>query len=417
MNPTIQHGMHPDADTLTAFAEQLLPQKEREQVLAHAAVCSRCREVIFLARQAAGDEPVTAASLTSARQAKPRAWFAGWRLAWVPAGVLAAVIGVAMVLHFRRAETGTQVARINPAGESAQQSPVQQASPATGNPRPEPPEPSVPQKTKPRSVRDRMPDQESEEVLDQKGSTRQKEFALGKAAPPARPLPPGVAGGSIHGALTARAQSTPFDGPMANQSQNAMQQQNAIQQNTRVPQNQLQPRQPLDQKPADDQKAPSQAPVSATSETVAVERESEKVTPATPLPSAPPQISDELMKARSFEIAPAATAQLKKASKVALPGGSQPLSVAFAADRTIAIDTSGALFLSEDQGKHWQPVATQWTGRAVLVRNLQAGKDMAGVLQSVRKMPAVRFQLVNDKLQTWNSPDGKIWTAVPTPNK
>ena len=35
MNPTIQPGMHPDAESLTAFAEQVLPVAEREEILSH----------------------------------------------------------------------------------------------------------------------------------------------------------------------------------------------------------------------------------------------------------------------------------------------------------------------------------------------------------------------------------------------
>jgi hypothetical protein len=40
---------HPDADTLTAYVEQLLPLSERKLVLEHIAACSDCREILFLA--------------------------------------------------------------------------------------------------------------------------------------------------------------------------------------------------------------------------------------------------------------------------------------------------------------------------------------------------------------------------------
>lgn len=40
---------HPDADLLTAFSEQTATVREREQVLAHLAVCTSCREVVSLA--------------------------------------------------------------------------------------------------------------------------------------------------------------------------------------------------------------------------------------------------------------------------------------------------------------------------------------------------------------------------------
>jgi hypothetical protein len=40
---------HPDADLLTAFTEQSLTKREREEVLAHLASCADCRDVIALA--------------------------------------------------------------------------------------------------------------------------------------------------------------------------------------------------------------------------------------------------------------------------------------------------------------------------------------------------------------------------------
>jgi hypothetical protein len=414
MNLTLQPGMHPDADTLTAFAEQLLPAREREQVLLHAAVCSRCREVIFLAQQAGADEAVTSPS-TTAPSEKPRAsWFEGWRWTWVPVGALAALIGVAVVLHFGRASKETQLARNNSSNEAPQQSPMpaQQSSPSqsVGAPQPKTAESSVLEKNKPELARDDLAVRQKEEVLDRKGTMKQGAGSFGAAGSEfARSS--GVSGGAIHGALAARAPSTPYDGPMANQlQQNTMQQQNAAQQN--AVQNVLQAAPRFDRKPTGNESASTPAPASA-SETVTVETDAAKASPMAPLPATVPQISDEL-KARSLEISPVATAQLKKASKVSLPGGAQLLSVAYAADRAIAIDTSGALFLSEDQGKHWQPVTTQWTGRAVLVRNTQRSKDKADFLQGIAP---VGFQLVNDKLQTWKSPDGKTWTAETTPGK
>jgi hypothetical protein len=42
-------AVHPDADLLSAFAEQSLPAAEREQILGHLALCGSCREVVALA--------------------------------------------------------------------------------------------------------------------------------------------------------------------------------------------------------------------------------------------------------------------------------------------------------------------------------------------------------------------------------
>jgi hypothetical protein len=43
---------HPDADLLTAFAEQSLTSREHEQVLGHVAACAECRDVVALAGSA-----------------------------------------------------------------------------------------------------------------------------------------------------------------------------------------------------------------------------------------------------------------------------------------------------------------------------------------------------------------------------
>src|SRR5260221_1650999 len=40
--------VHPDADTLTAYVEQLLPSVERKSVVTHLSVCAQCREVVAL---------------------------------------------------------------------------------------------------------------------------------------------------------------------------------------------------------------------------------------------------------------------------------------------------------------------------------------------------------------------------------
>jgi hypothetical protein len=102
-----------------------------------------------------------------------------------------------------------------------------------------------------------------------------------------------------------------------------------------------------------------------------------------------------------------------KTAKMILPSGFGALSEAKAARRAIAIDTEGGLFQSEDGGEHWQAVKTQWTGRALLVRTQQPATE-SGVL-SMEPLP--QFELLNDKLQTWVSVDGKTWVEQNLPGK
>lgn len=411
MNPTIQPGMHPDADSLTAFAEQLLPAQESEQILAHMATCGRCREVVFLARQAAEEEQAAVPARTVERKVRA-SWLGGWRWAWVPVGALAAVIGIAVVSHFRRAETEKQMALNESAlpvtPEQTASSPALAANESRAV---ENVEPSQKTLNKPIERRKDAPrDAEENKALLREGP------GLGKGAPPIV-RSPGVAGGSMHGAFAARAKSSPYGGPMANdqlQQQNAVQQQNAFQQQNAQPQNALPAAQNRSQS-APDRNELDAAAAGATAESVTVQASIDAgAAKRPPAPAPPPQLSAAPATGQSLALSSAAVGQLKKAPRVTLPNGAEALSVASAEKRVIAIDTSGALFLSEDSGKHWQPVPMQWTGRAVLVRNLQSHAQAAAGFEA---SPATRFELVNDELETWISADGKTWTAQNPPGK
>ena len=56
---------HPDANALTAFAERLLPERERAQVFDHLARCGDCRDIVALALPTT--EPVEVAAKSPAR--------------------------------------------------------------------------------------------------------------------------------------------------------------------------------------------------------------------------------------------------------------------------------------------------------------------------------------------------------------
>ncbi len=52
---------HPDPDTLTAFAQRALSDRERQSVLEHLAGCGECREVLALALPPSGEAPLLVA--------------------------------------------------------------------------------------------------------------------------------------------------------------------------------------------------------------------------------------------------------------------------------------------------------------------------------------------------------------------
>ena len=97
---------HPDADLLTAFAENSLPARERDHVLEHLARCGDCREVVALALPA-----TEAVALASSDSTARIGWFSWPILRWgvVAAGILA-VTSVGILQYSRRHQEKTLVA-------------------------------------------------------------------------------------------------------------------------------------------------------------------------------------------------------------------------------------------------------------------------------------------------------------------
>ncbi len=227
MSLTIQSGMHPDAESLSAFAEQALIGAERDQILAHMASCSRCREVVFLAQRAMDAEQSISVSIAPVEEEKKsRGWFAGWRLAWVPAAALAGFVGFAVVQHMRYSVQDQQIARMEKKADSIsgaiagkavngpamQQSPKRDESQGISANR----EGAIPNK------------QENARVLDKKKAVAAKDLAM----PTADAMGASAGnGGTVNGPFESRAKSSPIGGPMA---QNQVQQQNYAQQNALV---------------------------------------------------------------------------------------------------------------------------------------------------------------------------------------
>jgi hypothetical protein len=85
---------HPDADVLTAFYEQALPENEREPVLAHLAQCADCREVVALALP-----PVQAESVRVHVVSGPATTW-GWSglMRWASVAACVLVVGAAVMM-------------------------------------------------------------------------------------------------------------------------------------------------------------------------------------------------------------------------------------------------------------------------------------------------------------------------------
>ena len=86
MSDLLQSGQHPDADQLNAFVEHVLPAHEREETLAHLAVCPHCRSIVALSLPSVEE--------TAMPRPEPvrRPWLSGWNLAWPATAAVAALI-------------------------------------------------------------------------------------------------------------------------------------------------------------------------------------------------------------------------------------------------------------------------------------------------------------------------------------
>jgi hypothetical protein len=111
-----------------------------------------------------------------------------------------------------------------------------------------------------------------------------------------------------------------------------------------------------------------------------------------------------------------------KAMQTLLPSGLRPVVTAAVRQQVLAIDSSGALFRSENAGAVWVPVARQWTGQATTLRvmmpnSVASRSSRLGAFSAVREKArtaaqkqAPIFELVNEQGGTWVSDDGKVWS-------
>jgi hypothetical protein len=133
LQETSAPGTHPDADLLTAFAEQSLAEPERVRVMDHLSRCSDCREVLALALPAM--ELVAVAASTAAASTTPARtrWFAWPVLRWgVAAAGIIAMASIGIVQYRQRLKNDTLVSSLASHNETtaSSQPPLPQSAPA-----------------------------------------------------------------------------------------------------------------------------------------------------------------------------------------------------------------------------------------------------------------------------------------------
>jgi hypothetical protein len=101
---------HPDADVLTAFSENSLNEREREQVLLHLAACVDCREVAALAQPEPEPAYAAVAAVTAPARPAPTSaarWFRQPIFRWGALAACAVIVGAAVLLPYREARKKT----------------------------------------------------------------------------------------------------------------------------------------------------------------------------------------------------------------------------------------------------------------------------------------------------------------------
>ncbi|MGA3011492.1 MAG: hypothetical protein ABSD72_14640 [Terracidiphilus sp.] len=364
MNSNLQVDLHPDADSLNAFAEQALGKAEREQILAHMTRCSRCRQVIYLAQKAAEAEALEAPAPMT-----PKRWYKGWRFTWVPATALAAALAAALALvvtiYPRHTAPAPEMAKA--VSQSVPPAPVPQIQASAGaahGPALAAAANSVAENKKFAALRQPRDEFALEAAPSAARSTGENSFAPSLSVQPAQM--------QAQQQFPSQFNSEPAVGGFQQQQRMA----GAL--------------------------SPSANATRATQETMSAAMERAPAGQSRPAFAAVSHTAKQNAPAASFAIgrqeAMAGLAASRNQNLPALPSGLAAISTAAAHQRMLAIDLAGALFLSEDAGKHWEPVAQQWTGRAVKVR-VEAGADGA------------IFQMTNLSGFSWTSTDGKTWTV------
>ncbi|HUD56977.1 MAG TPA: carboxypeptidase regulatory-like domain-containing protein [Terracidiphilus sp.] len=297
-------GQHPDADQMSAFVEHALPAHEREEMLAHLAVCPECRATVRLSQEAVEEvaEEIEEPVAVPVEVPKRRPWFAGWVVAWPVAGALAAMVVFAM---YMRHEALVRRGANEPTRLAESRAPA----------RPEMEERSVSKPAPERNEKAKRAEQageslravgaKAEQNLDAKKASGERASAAGGLLQSSRILaaPEGFAGNA----------------PMARPAS-----------------------------PAAPSAAAQQEPVAGAM------RQTLQTAIGGPIETS------------NADLASVTLDQMKVAPALhPLPSGLLVLSLATHGRQMVAIDARNAVFASADGGAHWTAVPTVWTGRAV----------------------------------------------------
>ncbi len=407
MSEHIHSGLHPDADSLNAFIEGVLPEHERLACLAHLADCTRCREIVYLAQ-----EPVAPVPIPPSADAVPF-----WKRWFTPIPVLAAAmvcvllvsIAVYRLIQPKRVEpvltavaTPAIAPQAAPLSEPLKEPPAARAAKSIATRRPaivqdSEPAPS-PVATAPRAV-----------PVSPAASSPPPTIAGARFAQPQNPAAQiatsGIAGtvtdpagGAVPGAVvTVR--------PVTGTSNIDTRTDNKGQFNFAglapgqyelqfVSPGFKQARKQIDLQPQLVARADSRLELGAAAETVTVSAEAS-------LLKTESGVVGGVIAGRAVSTLPLVPPNTRTGPVSALAGKLPPSTTASKDKLMLKVDPAGALFFSKNGGKSWKPVKPLWQGKVVRV---ESAHD-----------PGAVFQLTTDSGSVWLSRDGAHWNPAPSP--
>jgi hypothetical protein len=359
MSELIQSGQHPDADQLSAFVEQALPAHEREQTLAHLAGCADCRAIVALSLPPLDEEP--------ALQAEParRPWLSGWNLAWPAAGLAALAALAFFIVHLHNVapiKSGVtapaEIATSRPPAPLPAQSAPPVSAPAPA-PAAKPLPPNRPATASTARAGASTPSSPSAVMLGQG-------VVNGRIENPKFLAPPQGQGAGVGGAIDGAAAAPMPTVATAPQSAPA------------IPPNTPQPN------IVTAGNADSVAALASRAKTPPISYNAGAATasPQAATAGAVSGLGSNVISATNningYNVDPNTAP-----ARLLLPSRLPTLSTATNGHQILAIDTQNALFYSDDDGKHWTSVPSQWGGRALRVALARpAAPAIAGALSS-----------------------------------
>ena len=445
MSTNPQLDLHPDAESLSAFAEHQLPEHERQPILAHLAICAHCRQVLFLAQDAVEEaQPPIAGPVLLA---SPKKALVNWRYAWGALAACAALATVSVVFYPRHLAPAPEQAKVL---TPRQTPPNPVAAPPTEDKKPlsQPPTANAQSNRAATPAARPTPATSLDSAISAAGS------ASAAAQQPAPQKQADAASSTTLNITLKPAQSSQtVEVQAANQP---LVQSESTTVNVATDSAQIQPEappvtetmnaqvvQPKDQidlksrsiqPPGAAPSAPKGRAVSGgtgNGMTHGVGGSIHAGAAGRPVAAAAAPARSPAAFAKMAQRPPAVSPEDETAAHAALgkilPSGLAAIATAAASHHLLAIDSGGSLFLSEDADAVWEPVASQWAGRAVLVLTPSAAADQARGLAIVGRATtdtssapagapapapapsAALFEIVTDQGVHWTSPDGRTW--------